>query len=153
MTEKKQIDWIQKLSPALKGDQWALQFCIDVMFIAHLWDDLIDRDNFRTSEDISEAFRIALVDIPKNPFYLAHIGDLRPLMMNVILQWSDANVLEKGDREDRAKAYMLKASVLQLFNYCAYLIGGPAWAFEVGPGLRHLYGEFIDDYIGETENA
>ena len=152
MTKKKQTDWIQKLSPYLKNDQWALQFCIDIMFIAHLWDDLIDRDNFRAAEDINEAFRIALVDIPKNPFYLAHIGDLRPVMMNVILQWQDANVLEKGDKEDRAKAFMLKASVLQLFNYCAYLIGGPAWAFEIGPDLRRLYEESIGGYIGE-ENA
>lgn len=74
-------------------------------------------------------------------------------MMNVILQWQDANVLEIGDREDRAKAYMLKASVLQLFNYCAYLIGGPAWAAEVGPGLRRLYEESIFDYLKEKDHA
>jgi hypothetical protein len=147
--DAEQAAWIEKLSPVLKGDQWALQYCIDVMFIAHLWDDLIDGD-FRSKEDINEAFRIALIDIPKNPFYLAHIGDLRPLMMNVILQWQDANVLEKGNREDRAKAFMLKASVLQLFNYCAYLVGGPAWAIEVGPDVRRFYVESIDDYIGEN---
>ena len=151
--DAKQKAWIEKLAPCLKDDQWAIQFCIDVMFIAHLWDDLIDKDTFRTGEDINEAFRIALIDIPKNPFYLAHIGDLRPVMMNVILQWQDANVLEKGSRQDRAKAFMLKASVLQLFNYCAYLVGGPQWAFEIGPDLRRLYEESIDDYIGSKEHA
>ena len=150
--DPKQQAWIEKLAPALKDDQWALQFCIDIMFIAHLWDDLIDGDP-RASKDINEAFRIALIDIPKNPFYSAYIGELRPVMMNVILQWQDANVLEIGDREDRAKAYMLKASVLQLFNYCAYLIGGPAWAAEVGPGLRRLYEESIFDYLKEKDHA
>ena len=145
---------VDKLFVWLKGNEQAVRFCIDLTYIAHLWDDLVDKDKERTDDEINTAFRIALVDIPVNPFYLDNISELRPLMMNAILQWQDANYLEiKGDYHDQHMAYMLRASFLQIFNYCAYLCGGPDWIKEIGPEMRRIYEEDLFEYLKEFENA
>lgn len=68
-------------------------------------------------------------------------------MMSAILQWETANILETGDKKDRDKAYMLRASLYQIIHYCAYLIGGLQWANEVGPDIWRFYEEDIDTYL------
>ena len=143
----------EKLNYFFKGNLAAVEMCMQLTFIAHVWDDLIDKDKVLTDHEISTAFRILLVDLPYNPFYTDHIVDLRPLIMNVILQWWDANVLERGSDHDRHMAYMLRASFLQIFNYCAYLIGGPDWAGEVGPDMRRLYEESLESFMEEMNHA
>ena len=141
----------EKLNYFLKGDIAAVHLCLNLTYIAHLWDDLFDRDRQRSGQDINDAFRIALVDIPLNRFYLEYITDLRPLIMNAILQWEDANILDHGNDHDQHMAFMLRASFAQIFNYCAYLVGGPDWAREVGPEMRRLYDESFDEYKKEME--
>lgn len=149
-----QNNLIAQLMHDLKGNEDAVRFCIDVTFIAHVWDDLIDKDKERTNNEISNAFKAALIDIPANPFYLAHINDLRPLMMNAILQWQDANKLEvDGSQHDKHMAFMLRASFIQLFVYCAFLVGGGGWAETIGPEIRRIYQEDLFMYLKEFEDA
>jgi len=143
----------EKLMYYLKGNFAAVQFCMYVVFVAHLWDDLIDQDNVRSEADINNAFMIALVEIPSNPFYMANVNELRPIMRNTIMQWLDANKLERGTDHDKHMAFMLRSSICQIFNYCAYLVGGPEWANEVGPHMRRLYEEPLEDFMKEFENA
>lgn len=137
----------------LKDNVAAIHLCMNLTYIAHLWDDLYDNDRTRTGKDINDAFRIALVDLSLNPFYLENLTDFRPLMMNAILQWQDANVLERGSDHDKHMAYMLRASFLQIFVYCAYLVGGPDWAAKVGPAMRRLYEEPLEDFLKEMNHA
>ena len=142
----------ERLLYFLKGNRWAVAFCMDLTFIAHLWDDLFDNDRQRTPCEINAAFIASLVGIPSNPFYLEHILDLRPLMRNAILQWQDANVLEKSDQlHDKHLAFGLRASFLQIFNYCAYLTGGSDWVNQVGVEMRELYREPLEDFLQEME--
>ena len=153
-TIEQQQALVKKLMHCLKGNLDAVKFCIDITFIAHVWDDLIDKDNERTGKDISNAFKSALIDIPANPFYLANINDLRPLMLNAILQWQDANKLETdGNSHDKHMAYMLRASFIQIFAYCAFLCGGGEWAERIGPDIRRIYEEDLYAYLKEFNNA
>lgn len=145
--------WMEKLLYFLKGDRDALAFLVDLMYVVHLWDDLIDKDKDRSDFEINEAFRILMVDIPGNPFYIRFGSHLRPLLQNMILQWLDANVLEKASDHDKHMAYMLRSSPLQVMNYCAFLIGGPVWYEDVGPNMRRIYEESLDDFMGEMRNA
>jgi len=144
-----------KLMFFLKGNLDAVRLCLDLVFIAHLWDDLIDRDRERSKEDINTAFRIALCDIPGNPFFFDHIGEFKTLIMNVILQWQDANALETKPESDHDlhMAYMLRAGLIQIISYCAYLIGGPEWIAQVGPDIRRLYEEPLNEYMKEMKKC
>ena len=149
----KQQELSNRLMYFLKGDCNAVKMCMDLTYIAHLWDDLVDKDRTRSDTDINDAFRLALVEIPMNPFYRKFSFDLSPLFLNTILQWEDANVLESAEEHDKDMAYMLRASFLQIFNYCAFLIGGPLWAREIGPDMRRLYAEPLNSFKEEMNNA
>jgi hypothetical protein len=150
---EKQKALTDKLLYFLKGDQNAVDFCVNLTYIAHLWDDLIDKNIQRSDADINDAFRAALIDIPCNPFYVHFRTHLAPLMQSAILQWEDANILERGSDHDKHMAYMLRASFLQIFCFCAYLIGGSSWARQVGPEMRRLYEETLESFMEEMKNA
>ena len=147
---EQQILLTEKLNHLLKGNLAAVDFCMNLTFLVHVWDDLIDKDKIRSDEDINNAFRIALISIPSNPFYLNNISDLRPMITNMILQWESANVLERGSDHDKHMAYMLRAGIIQVFNYCVYLAGGADWEREVGPDVQRLYEEQFEDFMEEV---
>jgi len=143
-----------KLMRFFKGNTDAVNLCVNLTFVCHLWDDLYDGDRQRTPQEISDAFRVALFDIPTNPFYIAYGLHLKPLILNAILCWQDANILEvSSNPHDQHLAYGLRAAFLQIFNYCAYLIGGSEWAREVGPDIRRIYEEPLQDFTQEMEQC
>ena len=142
---------VKNLSYFLKGNIDAMRLIIDIFDLIHIWDDLVDKDKERTSDEINNAFRIALIDIPLNPFYQRYQGHLIPLIMNCILQWEDANEMEKMGDSDKHQAFMLRASVIQLISYCAFLIGGMEWSRQVGTNIRKMYIEQLDKFMEEMK--
>ena len=147
--EIQEQEFIKKLDVFLKGNIEAIKFCHDLVAMIHIWDDLVDKDKEITDDDINNAFRVALVDIPLNPFYNRYREHLIPLIMNCILQWEDSNKMEKGELQDKHQAFILKASVLQIISYCAFIIGGIEWSRKVGVDIRRMYEEKLEDIIKE----
>lgn len=143
---------LEKFRYWFKNDQMAVAFCMDIVFIAHLWDDLIDKDKPICDDEINFAFIAALNTIPSNPFYRLHAGQLQTIIMSAILQWQTANILDAGSQEDIDKSFMLRASIYQIFHFTAYLIGGLQWANEIGPDVWRFYSEKKDSFL-EVENA
>ena len=142
------------LFPLLKGDSEATTFCVDLMNICQVWDDLIDKDSEYTDDDINKTFQTLLFSLPMNSFYVAHQHELRPLIMNSILKWFDANEMEKGKEEsDLHMSYMLRAEIYSIFCYVAFLIGGLNYAKTVGVKIRRLYSEKLSEFIEEMQNA
>ena len=139
----------KKLLHFMKGNRFAVQFIIQFIYVCHLWDDLIDKDNPRTDNEISDAFRICLVDLPLNPFYAHNMHLLTPVIINGILEWEDANKLEKGNLHEQHMAYMLRAGLMSQISFCAYICGGKDWAREIGPEIRNLYEEPLEQFLEE----
>ena len=112
----------------LKGDVDAAALCMNLIYVAHLWDDLIDRDKERADAEINMAFRIALFDIPANPFYVKFSRLLQPQILSVILQYEAANVLERqGNAGQKGAAYAMRNAVLHVVGTCIYAVGGQEW--------------------------
>ena len=131
----------------------AIEFFLSLWRVTQVWDDLVDGDKAITNDQISEAFRLALVEIPRNPFYVHHQHTLTPLVLNMILQWQDANVLERQSEHDKHLAFGLRAGILQIIPVCAYLIGGADWAAQQGPQMRRIYQEKLVDFMREMEQC
>jgi hypothetical protein len=144
---------VEKLRYFLGANEFAIRLCVDLIYIAHLWDDLIDKDVVRSDQEINDAFRIALVDIPQNPFYQIHQKTITPILLNIILRWQDSNVLEKGEVHDKHLAYGHRAGISEIIGVCAYLVGGPSWAGQQGPDIRRMYEEKLEDFMEEMNNA
>ena len=135
----------------LNGDPYAASFCTQIEAVAHMWDDLVDRDKDRSNGEIDAVFTSLLWDIPSNPFYRTHETIIRPCLLNVILQWKAANVLVRSDvSSQRCCAYMLRNALLSVFALCIYLTGGDNqtivrfWA-EATSEFEHLYGIFMQE--------
>lgn len=138
----------------MKGDVDAVMFCMELLYTYHVWDDLVDKDKPRTSEEISQAFFFSLSNFNHNPFYLRYQSRLIPLIESSILQWLDSNELEKsGDEQDLHKAYMLRAFIIQIWGYCVFLVGGIDHYRSVGSLVQSLYCEVFNDYVEEMREA
>ena len=106
----------------MNGDQFAADLCNNLIFVGHLWDDLIDKDRLRTNEEISSAWTYALLDMHDNPFYQAYSKELQPIMRSAIIHWLSANELERDeDQNVKCMAYLLRNDLLDILDYCIFL--------------------------------
>lgn len=120
-----------------RGNVAAAQFLRTMFDIAHVWDDLIDRDVGVTPERIDAAFFNALVLLPRNEFYRQHFDLLNPLVISGIHNWYVANQLERtGDESDLRIAFVSRSGYIDLITQVAFLVGGGAWVAEIGPTIR-----------------
>lgn len=118
---------------ACKGDIDAVEFCMQIMYIGQLWDDLIDRDKIRGDAEINAAFTMVLGFLPQNRFYRQHMDSLTPVIVNAALKWQNANTLERGNDDHRMIAWIIRQSLGDIFHYVMFLVGGYGWALEHGP--------------------
>ena len=152
--EKQRPIFTENFNYWFNGDKNVVDFCLKVVQVIHLWDDLVDRDKPIDDEDINEAFTSLMVDIPLNPFYIANINFIAPMMQSIISKWHTANVFERDQIEnDLDKAYMLRAELYQLFVLCSELIGGRDWSRFVAPNIWRCYIEKVEEFKKEMQNA
>jgi len=124
---------------AFKGNQAAVDYVLMVAKVADVWDNLIDRDTPVSDEAINGAFWTLAIEIPGNPFYRAHIDDLRPVLATGITNWLIANKIERDETLPHRAieiANVIRYSIADVVLMVALLIGGREWAAEVGPELR-----------------
>ena len=135
---KKQEKMTQALRYWLKDDPGAIRFAIDMVYIAHLWDDLVDKDKDRTANEIGYGFKAALFHLVENPFYMRFIGELKPVMVNAYLGWIASDRV--GDPK---KEWFLRASIYNIIVHCAYLVGGMEWGEQMAPEVWKFYEEVV----------
>ena len=145
----------EALAEAFCGDKDAVALAFHLARVADVWDNLIDRDKPVTPEDINDAFWLALVEIPRNQFYLRHMGHLQPLIAHSIFNYQIANAYETGavpGEEAGVLAHVLRYSVADVIVHMAYLAGGRDWALKVGPRLRMLaQKDTLANFLAEME--
>jgi hypothetical protein len=143
----------QLLFQIVRGHADAAEFCIVICEILHTWDDLIDKDKPVSPETINKTFWIALVDLPRNPFYQQHAHDLIPCLMLAIQNWHAANEMELNQSEtDKEIAFILRSSYADVVIQAAFLVGGYEWARQITPKVRReFHKETYAGYRGNLE--
>lgn len=110
----------------LGGNDAALKFCLDVLWVGHLWDDLVDGDVRRTPDEVSRAFLAAFHELQVNPFIQSLPIELRwhvnGLLASTALQYYASTRLE-AKREHKLQAFICRNAVLGLIQYVAVLCG------------------------------
>lgn len=129
----------RKLSSWLKGDKSAIDFIETMMDVAHLWDDLIDKDKAVSDEEINKLFFTVLISLPRNSFYRKHFDHLNSVLINSMANWMVATKMERdGGDYETSIAFILRSSYVDLVTQAALLIGGQKWACKVGEEVRLL---------------
>jgi hypothetical protein len=130
-----------------KGNESAISLSMMLIDSLHVWDDLIDGDEV-SSDNVNRVFRYLIYDIPLNPVYRL-IPGMPDHLLNVYLRWRDATEMEAEEKPDLEKTYMLRAGLYDIFSLIAYHLCGDDWSQKIGPDIRKLYGETLDDLKGE----
>jgi hypothetical protein len=137
-----------------QGNNNAKKLSFDLLKIAHIWDDLIDRDKPVSDEDINEVFLMSIFEIHNNPLWFQ--CGLNHHVLNVFLRWRDATKIERDKSStdnDLDKCYMMRAGIYDIFVVIAYHLHGIKWAAEVGPLVRRFYGEELSSYKEEVRQC
>lgn len=139
----------------MMGDLEAVRFLNMCYFIAHTWDDLVDRDKPVDDDSINTAFWYALVGIPQNQFY--HINkDALVTQFNIFCnQWLDSNELSKLKGDPQVYAFVLKDTLMDLVSQCAYIKGGFEHMRNVSMEIRQLLIDHhnLEQYMWEMNHA
>jgi len=144
----------ERLLRWLKNDKDAVDYVELVCAAAHFWDDLIDRDQDLSDDEINKAFFQMLVRLPRNPFYRKHFDHLNSILLNAVSNWQVATKLERdGGDYETSIAFVLRSSYVDLVTQSALLIAGQQWACKVGEEARRLtHGETYQGYLRALED-
>lgn len=137
------------------GNNDALNMYRAFVDLAHLWDDLIDKDKPVSADEINRAFLTCLVYLPANPFY-RHIQDqILPMWLVVISSFETANKFEADkDPHGIEIAHSLRYAAGNIIAYAIHVCVGAEEAKKVLPDMwKSIFYERFDEYRKEHLNG
>lgn len=139
------------------GNVDALDLYERLVFIAHAWDDLIDRDKPVSDEKINKLVLNLLLYLPGNRFYRQYEIELRTLIIVGVVGYLTANLVERdSSSSDHAVelAHYLRYAVANVGIFMIYAMHGmddaPAVLAEAMPVMVP---ERVAQYVEEVRNA
>jgi hypothetical protein len=137
------------------GNQDALNLYRMFVDLLHTWDDLVDRDREVTELEINNAFMIALVYMPANPFYKHIQEQIMPMWLTVISAYEAGNKFEREKDEHGLEiAHTLRYAAGHIVSYMVYVCVGRNQAKEIMPEVwKNIVFERFDDYRKEHLDA
>ena len=147
------LDFEPLFSYIFKGNKQASELAYMLLSIAHTWDDLVDKDKEVSAEQANTVFVDCLFNLQAHPLWGI---DLQSNLLCVYFRWQSANSIEADKNStdnDLAMAWMLRASLYDLFILTAAKLYGISWAVEIAPVVHRYYGEPLQNFIQEIRNA
>lgn len=133
------------------GNEDALNMYRMFVDLAHIWDDLVDKDKDANEERINRAFLICLVYLPLNPFYQQIQRDIMPMWISVVSAYQTANQYERTKDEHGIEiAHGLRYASGNIVAYAVHVCVGPEKAAEYMPEVwKAMMIERFDPYRKE----
>ena len=133
------------------GNEDALNMYRMFVDLAHIWDDLVDKDKDADEDRINRAFLVCLVYLPLNPFYLHIQRDIMPMWITVVSAYKTANTFEKTkDAHGIEIAHGLRYVAGNIVAYAVHVCVGPEKAAEYMPEVwKTMMIERFDPYREE----
>ena len=136
------------------GNQDALVMFQMIVDLAQAWDDLVDRDKEVDEPTINNAFLVALVYLPMNPFYQRIQYAVAPMWITVVSAFEAANKFEREkDSHGLEIAHTLRYTGAQIIAYAIHVCVGQEKAREYIPVMwKRIADERFDEYRKEHLN-
>lgn len=137
------------------GNEDALNMYRMFVDLAHIWDDLVDKDKDADEDRINHAFLTCLVYLPLNPFYLHIQRDIMPMWITVVSAYKTANTFEKTkDAHGIEIAHGLRYAAGNIIAYAVHVCVGPEKAAGYMPEVwKDIVNERFAEYREEHLNA
>ena len=133
------------------GNENALRMFNAFVDLAHVWDDLVDKDKPVSADDINRAFLTCLVYLPANPFYRSIQNEILPMWVTVVSAYETANFFEANkDAHGIEIAHGLRYAAGNIMAYAVVACVGAQKAKEFLPEMwKAIFYERFDDYRKE----
>jgi hypothetical protein len=137
------------------GDQNAYNLFQMFVELSHTWDDIVDKDKEVSEDQVNNAFLIALVYMPSNPFYQRIQSAILPMWIPVVSAYKTANKFEQDKDEHGIEiAHNLRYAAGYIISYMVHVCVGYKKAQEFMPDVwKAVVFERFDDYRKEHLNA
>lgn len=113
---------LRERSTWFAGDGDAEDLYVRLVYVAHAWDDLIDKDK---PVDVNEFVANLLLYLPGNPFFRRYEREMRGLFSASFAGYLAANLMEKSGDEHRLEiAHFLRYSVVNVVAFMLTTIHG-----------------------------
>lgn len=136
---------------ALRLPADAADWLLGLWTAIQVFDDVADGDTV-SRNDLTAAIVNTLIVMPANPFFRAHVDQLTPVLTLAFLKWSASDTAERNGRAG-PKSYMWRASYYDVVMIVVALCHGVSSASNDAEAVMNLYGETLDGYMKEFENA
>ena len=129
----------------------ASKFLLDIWEAIQLFDDVADDDQIKRS-DLDRVIWSLLVGIHSNHFFEVKKHAILPILATMVLKWQASDQVERQGEAD-ARSYMWRAGYYDLVLIVVQVCHGVDDAIKLAPIVMKMYGEKIEDYMVEFENA
>ena len=119
--------------------------------VAQTFDDYADGDEV-TRQELDALIWNSLVGIPQNRFYQINQISLLPIIATTVLKWQGSDRAERKGQAD-AKTFGWRAGYFDIVLFVFNLVHGPSNAINNADVIMNLYGESLEDYVKEFEDA
>lgn len=116
-----------------------------------VFDDMADGDRIER-HDLDAAIWNTFVAMPQNQFFSQNSSALLPCVASMILKWQASDKAERAGAAD-ARSYMWRAGYYDVILMVVQLCHGPKIAIELSDSVMALYGEKLEDYLKEFNDA
>jgi hypothetical protein len=122
-----------------------------ILEMLHIWDDVVDKDNEVTEQDINKAFSTSLIFLPMNPFYRQIQPSVIPMWVNIISAYETANKFEREkDNKGLNLSYSLRSAIGQIIGYSISILNTQELSRQYIPLMwKWLHGEDLSEYRRE----
>jgi hypothetical protein len=133
------------------GNQDAVNMYCMFEELSHAWDDIVDGDKNIDESRINNAFMIALVYLPSNPFYRKIQDQVMPMWVTIVSAYGVANKFEKDkDPHGLEIAHGLRYAAGHIIAYAITVCVGHEKAKEVLPDMwKAVFFERFEEYRKE----
>ena len=147
----KDIDVLNQHFNSLEIPQDAIVWLLMIYEAFQVFDDYADGDKVER-KDLDTLIWNTLIAIPQNPFFLKNSFALWPALSLAILKWQGSDTAERQGNAD-AKSFVWRAGYYDLVLLVCNLCHGPEWSIKNAHIIMGLYGETLEDYLKEFNNA
>jgi hypothetical protein len=103
------------------GNNHAFDFIWRCWNFCHIIDDLVDKDESVTINEIAREIFLFIQMISLNPFFQLHKHSLLPLILNACDGWVAG---ERAASQGKRYSAVLKCSDFVIYSHVAFLVGG-----------------------------
>jgi len=130
------------------GNSDALDLYERLVFVAHAWDDLIDRDK---PVNVNALMANLLLYLPGNACYRRFEVEMRALFTAAAVGYQAANIMERsGDSHKLELAHYLRYAVIGVASFLIAVLNGlEAGAQILADAAPHMVPERLADYLQE----